>query len=77
MSLLDDIVSGDGLSSLHGIIWLGLGVWALIGTLFYIPAKRKQDKINELSKPPDNKIPTGLSEINLLSTDFLKSLYKS
>ena len=32
MSLLEDIVSGDGLSSLHGIIWVGLGVWALIGT---------------------------------------------
>ena len=45
MSLLEDIVSGDGLSSLHGIIWVGLGVWALIGTFFYIPAKRKQDKI--------------------------------
>ena len=38
MSLLEDIVSGDGLSSLHGIIWIGLGVWALIGTFFYIPA---------------------------------------
>ena len=47
MSLLEDLVSGDGLSSLHSIIWIGLGVWALIGTLFYIPAKRKQDKINE------------------------------
>ena len=44
MSLLDDLVSGDGLSSIHGIIWVGLGVWALVGTLFYIPAKRKQDK---------------------------------
>jgi hypothetical protein len=35
MSLLEDLVSGDGLSSLHSIIWIGLGVWALIGTLFY------------------------------------------
>ena len=34
MSLLDDLVSGDGLSSIHGIIWVGLGVWALVGTLF-------------------------------------------
>ena len=48
MSLLDDLVSGDGLSSIHGIIWIALGVWALIGTLFYIPAKRKQDKISEV-----------------------------
>ena len=49
MSLLDDLVSGDGLSSIHGIIWLALGVWALVGTLFYIPAKRKQDKIAEIT----------------------------
>ena len=48
MSFLDDLFSGDGLSSTHGIIWLALGVWALIGTFFYIPAKRKQGKINEL-----------------------------
>ena len=45
MSLLDDLVSGDGLSPIHGIIWMALGVWALIGTPFYIPAKRKQDNI--------------------------------
>tara|TARA_B100000953_G_scaffold298473_1_gene295406 strand:- start:2324 stop:3088 length:765 start_codon:yes stop_codon:yes gene_type:complete len=48
MSLIDDLVSGDGLSSTHGIIWLALGVWALIGTFFYIPAKRKQEEIDEL-----------------------------
>ena len=48
MSFLDDLFSGDGLSSMHGLIWIGLGVWALIGVLFYIPAKRKQDKITEL-----------------------------
>ena len=47
MSFLDDLFSGDGLSSMHGLIWIGLGVWALIGVLFYIPAKRKQDKITE------------------------------
>ena len=31
MSLLEDIVSGDGLSSMHGIIWIGVGDlgWAL------------------------------------------------
>ena len=48
MSLLDDLVSGDGLSSTHGLIWAELGVWALVGTFFYMPAKKKQDKINEL-----------------------------
>ena len=45
MSLLDDLVSGDGLSSTHGLIWAALGVWALVGTFFYMPAKKKQDKI--------------------------------
>ena len=48
MSLLEDLVSGDGLSSLHSIIWIGLGVWALIGTSILYSCKRKQDKINEL-----------------------------
>ena len=48
MSILDELVSGDGLSSIHSLIWIGLAVWALIGVLFYIPAKRKQDKITEL-----------------------------
>ena len=43
MSILDELVSGDGLSSIHSLIWIGLAVWALIGVLFYIPAKRKQD----------------------------------
>ncbi|SVB42122.1 uncharacterized protein METZ01_LOCUS194976, partial [marine metagenome] len=27
---------------------MALGVWALIGTFFYIPAKRKQEEIDEL-----------------------------
>ena len=50
MSLLDNLFDGDGMSSMHGIIWIGLGIWALIGLLFYLPAKRSQDKINELEK---------------------------
>ena len=48
MSFLDDLFSGDGMGTIHSLIWIALGVWALVGTLFYIPAKRKQEKINEL-----------------------------
>ena len=48
MSFLDDLFSGDGMSSIHGLIWIGLGIWAIVGLVFYLPAKKKQDKINEL-----------------------------
>jgi hypothetical protein len=48
MSFLDDLFSGDGMSDIHGLIWMGLGIWAVIGMFFYLPAKKKQDKINEL-----------------------------
>ena len=47
MSFLDDLFSGDGMSEIHGLIWIGLGIWAVIGMFFYLPAKKKQDKINE------------------------------
>ena len=48
MSFLDDLFSGDGMGTIHGLIWVALGIWALVGTFFYLPAKKKQDKINEL-----------------------------
>ena len=48
MSFLDDLFSGDGMSPIYGLIWIGIGIWALVGLVFYIPAKRKLDKINEL-----------------------------
>ena len=48
MSFLDNLFSGDGMSEIHGLIWIGLGVWAGIGLLLFIPAQRKLDKINEL-----------------------------
>ena len=48
MSFLDSLFSGDGMNQLHGLIWIGLGIWAVIGLFLYLPAKRKQDKINEL-----------------------------
>ena len=48
MSFLDSLFSGDGMTQLHGLIWIGLGIWAVIGLFLYLPAKRKQDKINEL-----------------------------
>jgi hypothetical protein len=48
MSLLDDLFSGDGMSSTYGLIWIGLGIWAIVGLFFYLPATRKLDRINEL-----------------------------
>ena len=48
MSFLDSLFSGDGMNQLHGLIWIGLGIWAVIGLFLYLPAKKKQDKINEL-----------------------------
>ena len=48
MSFLDSLFSGDGMSNIHGLIWIGLGIWAVVGVMFFIPAKRKQDKITEL-----------------------------
>ena len=48
MSFLDDLFSGDGMGPIHGLIWIGLGIWAIVGLLFYLPAKKKQDQINDL-----------------------------
>ena len=48
MSFLDDLFSGDGMGPIHGLIWIGLGIWAIVGLLFYLPAKKKLDQINEL-----------------------------
>lgn len=48
MSLLDDLFSGDGMGQIHSLIWIGLGVWAIVGLVISLPVKRKQDKIKEL-----------------------------
>ena len=48
MSFLDDLFSGDGMGQIHGLIWMGLGIWAIVGLFFYLPAKKKLDQINEL-----------------------------
>ena len=48
MSFLDDLFSGDGMGQIHGLIWIGLGIWAIVGLFFYLPAKKKLDQINEL-----------------------------
>ena len=34
MSFLDDLFSGDGMGPIHGLIWIGLGIWAIVGLLF-------------------------------------------
>ena len=48
MSFLDDLFSSDGMSTIHGLIWIGLGIWAIIGLVISLPVKRKDDKIKEL-----------------------------
>ena len=48
MSLLDDLFSSDGMGTIHGLIWIGLGIWAIIGLVISLPVKRKDDKIKEL-----------------------------
>ena len=48
MSLLDDLFSGDGMGQIHSLIWIGLGIWAIVGLVISLPVKRKQDKIKEL-----------------------------
>ena len=73
MSLLEDLVSGDGLSSLHSIIWIGLGVWALIGTLFYIPKPTDRQFVANMTLY--SLIETGLDERrNSLFNTFIPSL---
>ena len=49
MSLLDDLFSSDGMSTIHGLIWIGLGIWAIIGLVISLPVKRKDDKIKEFN----------------------------
>ena len=36
------------MGQIHGLIWIGLGIWAIVGLFFYLPAKKKLDQINEL-----------------------------
>ena len=48
MSFLDDLFSSDGMGTMHGLIWIGLGIWAIIGLVISLPVKRKDDKIKEL-----------------------------
>ena len=36
------------MSTIHGLIWIGLGIWAIIGLVISLPVKRKDDKIKEL-----------------------------
>ena len=48
MSFLDDLFSSDGMGTIHSLIWIGLGIWAIIGLVVSLPVKRKDDKIKEL-----------------------------
>jgi len=48
MSFLDDLFSSDGMGTIHSLIWIGLGIWAIIGLVISLPVKRKDEKIKEL-----------------------------
>ena len=48
MSFLDDLFSSDGMGPIHSLIWIGLGIWAIIGLVISLPVKRKDEKIKEL-----------------------------
>lgn len=48
MSFLDDLFNSDGMGPIHSLIWIGLGIWAIIGLVISLPVKRKDEKIKEL-----------------------------
>lgn len=53
MSFLDDLFSGDGMGPIHGLIWIGLGIWAIVG-LFFLPACKEK-------AGPDKRTGNGLA----------------
>ena len=48
IDVLEDNLGVDGIGGLALMIWLGCGVLGLIGSMIYIPQKRKQERITEL-----------------------------
>ncbi|SVD45179.1 uncharacterized protein METZ01_LOCUS398033, partial [marine metagenome] len=36
------------MGTIHSLIWIGLGIWAIIGLVISLPVKRKDEKIKEL-----------------------------
>ena len=45
LDTLEDSLGVDGIGGTALLIWLGIGVLGLIGSMIYIPQKRKQERI--------------------------------
>ena len=43
LDTLEDSLGVDGIGGTALLIWLGIGVLGLIGSMIYIPQKRKQE----------------------------------
>ena len=63
LDTLEDSLGVDGIGGTAVLIWLGIGVLGLIGSMIYIPQKRKQERITEL----ENAWQLVLSEITQIS----------
>ena len=48
ISIIEDNFSAEGIEDIHFIVWIGIGILAIVGYLIYIPKKRKQERIKEL-----------------------------
>ena len=46
--IIEDNFSAEGIEDIHFIVWIGIGILAIVGYLIYIPKKRKQERIKEL-----------------------------
>ena len=46
--IIEDNFSAEGIEDIHFIVWIGIGILAIVGYLIYIPKKRKQERIREL-----------------------------
>ena len=46
--IIEDNFSAEGIEDIHFIVWIGFGIFAIVGYLIYIPKKRKLERIKEL-----------------------------
>ena len=48
LDMLEDNLGVDGIGGTALLIWLAMGVLGLIGSMIYIPQKRKQERAKKL-----------------------------
>jgi hypothetical protein len=53
--IIEDNFSAEGIENIHFIVWIGIGILAIVGYLIYIPKKRKQERIKEYSQSLQQK----------------------